>query len=48
MNEAGNQPLIRIVDLAVSFDTGGNQVRAVNGVDLSIYPQQTVSAKPRR
>ncbi len=43
MINPASQPLIRIEDLAVSFNTGGQPVRAVNGVDLSIYPQQTLA-----
>ena len=37
------QPLLRIEDLAVSFATGANRVRAVNGVNMSIYPRQTLA-----
>ena len=38
------QPLLRIENLAVSFPAAnGQRVRAVNGVDLSIYPQQTLA-----
>ncbi|MEX0776023.1 MAG: ABC transporter ATP-binding protein [Phycisphaeraceae bacterium] len=47
-----NKPLLQIRDLAVSFPTGGRgarradqrrRVRAVNGVNLTIYPQQTLA-----
>ena len=47
-----DQPLLRIDELAVSFpavskaaggDTGSRRVRAVDGVSLSIYPQQTLA-----
>jgi oligopeptide/dipeptide ABC transporter ATP-binding protein len=37
------QPLLKIEDLAVSFATESGRVRAVNGVNLSIYPRQTVA-----
>ena len=36
-------PLLRIEDLAVSFDGPTGAVRAVTGVNLSIYPQQTLA-----
>ena len=39
-----NKPLIRVNDLAVSFDNGaGPRVQAVDGVRLSIYPRQTLA-----
>ncbi len=37
------EPLLRIEDLAVSFQTEEGLVRAVNGVNLSIYPGQTLA-----
>jgi oligopeptide/dipeptide ABC transporter ATP-binding protein len=36
------QPLLRVENLAVSFDGPAGRVRAVNGVNLSIYPGQTL------
>ncbi|MBI1375529.1 MAG: ATP-binding cassette domain-containing protein [Phycisphaera sp.] len=36
------QPLLKIEDLAVSFDTSEGTVRAVNGVNMSVYPGQTL------
>lgn len=39
-----DQPLLRIEKLAVSFSSeGGHRTRAVNNVNLTIYPQQTVA-----
>jgi oligopeptide/dipeptide ABC transporter ATP-binding protein len=38
-----DQPLLKIEDLAVSFAGQSGRVRAVNGVNLSIYPQQTLA-----
>ncbi|MGE3109104.1 MAG: ABC transporter ATP-binding protein [Phycisphaerales bacterium] len=39
------QPLLRISDLAVSFDNagGGPRIQAVDGVRLSIFPRQTLA-----
>ncbi len=38
------EPLIRIVDLAVSFDNGsGPRIQAVDGVRMSIYERQTLA-----
>ncbi len=38
------QPLLEVADLAVSFDNGTNpRIAAVNGVHLSIYPNQTLA-----
>ncbi|ONM47425.1 dipeptide ABC transporter ATP-binding protein [Nocardia donostiensis] len=36
-------PLLEIRDLRVAFGTSGSQVDAVRGVDLIVYPGQTVS-----
>ena len=36
-------PLLSIHDLAVSFETKAGIVRAVSGVDLTIYPKQTLA-----
>lgn len=36
------QPLLRVENLAVSFDGPTGRVQAVNGVNLSIYPGQTL------
>jgi ABC-type dipeptide/oligopeptide/nickel transport system ATPase component len=37
-------PLLRIEDLAVSFDNaGGPRIQAVDGANLAIYPRQTVA-----
>ncbi|MEX0744942.1 MAG: ABC transporter ATP-binding protein [Phycisphaeraceae bacterium] len=36
-------PLLKIENLKVSFATGEGIVRAVNGVNLSIYPRQTLA-----
>jgi len=38
-----DRPLLRIEDLAVSFHTRRGTIRAVNGVNLSIYPRQTLA-----
>ena len=44
MNQTNqDQPLLCIEDLAVSFGTAGKRVRAVNRVNLTIYPQQTLA-----
>ncbi len=38
------QPLLEVADLAVSFDNGAlPRIAAVNGVHLSIYPNQTLA-----
>ncbi|MEX2217984.1 MAG: ABC transporter ATP-binding protein [Phycisphaerales bacterium] len=38
------QPLLRVADLAVSFDNGsGPRIQAVDGVRMSVYPGQTVA-----
>jgi ABC-type dipeptide/oligopeptide/nickel transport system ATPase component len=40
----GGKPLIRVSDLAVSFDNrGGPRIQAVDGVHMAIYPQQTLA-----
>ncbi|GAB5495473.1 MAG: hypothetical protein Phyf2KO_05530 [Phycisphaerales bacterium] len=37
-------PLLRIEDLAVSFDNGdGPRIQAVDGANLAVYPKQTVA-----
>jgi ABC-type dipeptide/oligopeptide/nickel transport system ATPase component len=37
-------PLLRVSDLAVSFDNaGGPRIQAVDGVRLSVYPRQTLA-----
>jgi len=42
--EEDEQPLLEVADLAVSFDNGANpRIAAVNGVHLSIYPNQTLA-----
>src|SRR6185369_75362 len=38
-----SEPLLRVEDLTVSFSGEGGRVRAVNGVNLSIYPRQTLA-----
>jgi ABC-type dipeptide/oligopeptide/nickel transport system ATPase component len=40
-----NVPLMEVADLAVSFDnsTGGPRIQAVNGVHMTIYPEQTLA-----
>jgi peptide/nickel transport system ATP-binding protein len=38
------RPLLRVADLAVSFDNGsGPRIQAVDGLRLSIYPRQTLA-----
>ena len=37
------RPLLEIRDLSVSFETKDSVVRAVSGVDLTIYPKQTLA-----
>ncbi len=38
------KPLLRIDDLAVSFDNGsGPRIQAVDGANLAVYPKQTVA-----
>ncbi len=37
-------PLLRVADLAVSFDNGkGPRIQAVDGVRMSVYPRQTLA-----
>lgn len=39
-----NKPLLRVDELAVSFDNaGGPRIQAVDGVRMTVYPQQTVA-----
>ena len=39
-----DKPLMRVTDLAVSFDNGkGPRIQAVDGVRLSVYPGQTLA-----
>jgi peptide/nickel transport system ATP-binding protein/oligopeptide transport system ATP-binding protein len=39
-----SEPIIRVSDLAVSFDNGsGPRIQAVDGVRMTIYPRQTVA-----
>jgi ABC-type dipeptide/oligopeptide/nickel transport system ATPase component len=41
---AADEPIIRVSDLAVSFDNGsGPRIQAVDGVRMTIYPRQTVA-----
>ena len=42
LDSSCQQPLLRVENLAVSFDGPAGRVRAVNGVNLSIYPGQTL------
>ncbi len=39
------RPVLEVADLAVSFDNsaGGPRVQAVNGVQMSVFPQQTLA-----
>ncbi|MGW5387621.1 dipeptide ABC transporter ATP-binding protein [Nocardia sp. NPDC003963] len=37
------RPLLRIRDLRIAFGTGDEQVDAVRGVDLTVYPGETVA-----
>jgi len=42
--QAKTEPLLEIRDLAVTFDMpGGETVRAVDGLDLTVHPRQTVA-----
>ena len=41
--ETPEKPLLQIEDLAVSFHTSEGVVRAVNGVNLTLYPRQTLA-----
>ncbi|MFG0328298.1 MAG: ABC transporter ATP-binding protein [Phycisphaerales bacterium] len=41
---AAEKPIFEVADLAVSFDNGsGPRIQAVDGVHMSIYPQQTLA-----
>ncbi|HED52844.1 MAG TPA: ABC transporter ATP-binding protein [Phycisphaerales bacterium] len=43
-NDPAHQPILRIDDLAVSFDNGdGPRIQAVDGANLAVYPKQTVA-----
>ena len=42
-NDDKNTPLLKVEDLAVSFYTESGLVHAVNKVNITIYPQQTVA-----
>lgn len=43
--KVGTTPVLTVTDLAVSFDNsaGGPRVQAVNGVNMSVYPRQTLA-----
>jgi oligopeptide/dipeptide ABC transporter ATP-binding protein len=41
VNQDSETPLLRVTDLTVSFSGDRGRVRAVNGVNLTIYPRQT-------
>ena len=44
MNQPNDgKPLLHIEDLAVTFSSDQGPVRAVNGVNLTLYPQQTLA-----
>ncbi len=38
-------PVLQVADLAVSFDnsSGGPRIQAVNGVNMTLFPQQTLA-----
>ena len=39
-----SKPLLRVSDLAVSFDNGaGPRIQAVDGVRMCVYPRQTLA-----
>ena len=42
------QPLLQIRDLHIAFTSGKKDVPAVRGVDLTVYPGQTVAPCRRR
>ena len=43
MTETPENAILRIENLAVSFETESGPVRAVNGVEMTIYPRQTLA-----
>ena len=44
MNASEEKPIFEVADLAVSFDNGsGPRIQAVNGVKMSVYPNQTLA-----
>ncbi|MEU1985810.1 ABC transporter ATP-binding protein [Nocardia sp. NPDC019395] len=40
---AGESPLLEIRDLRIAFGSGENRIEAVRGVDLTVYPGETVA-----
>jgi ABC-type dipeptide/oligopeptide/nickel transport system ATPase component len=42
-DQVAEKPLMEIADLAVSFDTAGGRVQAVDGVSLTVHPRQTLA-----
>ncbi len=42
-SSTGAEPLLHVEDLAVRFHTGNGVTKAVNGVNLMIYPKQTLA-----
>ncbi len=44
LNASEEKPIFEVADLAVSFDNGtGPRIQAVNGVKMSVYPNQTLA-----
>ncbi|NUP27515.1 MAG: ABC transporter ATP-binding protein [Nocardia sp.] len=43
MSDETERPLLRIRDLRIAFGSGEKQVDAVRGVDLTVYPGETVA-----